>query len=39
MNIIINGVEPQFKVYKMTESVESKFYVGKKISQRENEWS
>ena len=29
MNIIINGVEPQFKVYKMTDSVESKFYVGK----------
>ena len=29
MNIIINGIEPQFKIYKMTESIENKFYIGK----------
>ena len=26
---MINGIEPQFKVYKMTETVENKFYIGK----------
>ena len=29
MKIVINGTEPQFKVYKMTESIENKFYIGK----------
>ena len=29
MKINIDGIEPQFKVYKMTESVENKFYIGK----------
>ncbi len=29
MRIIIEGIEPQFKVYKMTETVENKFYIGK----------
>ena len=29
MKIVINGTEPQFKVYKMTESIENKFYSGK----------
>ena len=28
MKIIIVGVEPQFKVYKMSESIENKFYIG-----------
>ena len=29
MKILIDGIEPQFKVYKMIESVENKFYIGK----------
>ena len=29
MFIKIEGVEPQFKVYKMSESVEGKVYIGK----------
>ena len=29
MKIIINGIEPQYKIYKMTENVENKFYIGK----------
>ena len=29
MIIIIEGVEPQFKVYKMSESIDNKFYIGK----------
>ena len=29
MKITIIGTEPQFKVYKMHESVENKFYIGK----------
>ena len=29
MNIIINGIEPQFKVYKISEKIENKFYIGK----------
>ena len=28
MKIIIDGLEPQFKVYKMSESIENKFYIG-----------
>ena len=28
MNIIIDGIEPQFKVYQMTESIENKTYIG-----------
>ena len=29
MNIIIKGTKPQFKIYKMIETVENKFYIGK----------
>jgi hypothetical protein len=29
MFIKINGIEPQFKIYKMTESVDGKMYIGK----------
>ena len=29
MKINIQGIEPQFKVYRMTEFVENKFYIGK----------
>ena len=29
MKIIRNGTEPQFKVYKMSENIENKFYIGK----------
>ena len=28
MNIIIDGIEPQFKVYQMTEYIENKTYIG-----------
>ena len=29
MKIIITGIEPQFKIYKMSENIENKFYIGK----------
>ena len=29
MIILIDGIEPQFKIYKMTECIENKFYIGK----------
>ena len=29
MKIIIKGIEPEFKIYKMSESIEGKFYIGK----------
>ena len=29
MKIVISGVEPQYKVYKMSECVDHKFYIGK----------
>jgi len=29
MKIIIEGIEPQFKVYKMTESIYNRFYIGR----------
>ena len=29
MHIVINGIEPQFKIYKMSENVDGKFYIGK----------
>ena len=29
IKIIIDGVEPQFKIYKMSECIENKFYIGK----------
>ena len=29
MKINIIGIEPQFKIYKMTECIENKFYIGK----------
>ena len=29
MKIIIDGIEPQFKIYKMSESIDNKFYIGK----------
>jgi hypothetical protein len=28
MNIKIDGIEPQFKIYKMTENVNNKIYIG-----------
>ena len=29
MKILIDGIEPQFKIYKMSENIENKFYIGK----------
>jgi len=29
MKIIINGIEPHFKIYKMSECIKNKFYIGK----------
>ena len=29
MKIISNGIEPQFKIYKMSENIEGKVYIGK----------
>ena len=29
MKLLIDGIEPQFKVYKISETIENKFYIGK----------
>ena len=29
MKILDFGIEPQFKVYKISENIENKFYIGK----------